>query len=253
MVELVTLDKIREGKYARIVCYPKYSFEEIERRLEEMRILGINAIESNGESTILGLPVLGKGYVGVVVLARTNSGKVALKIRRTDSDRAGMTHEAKMLQMANSVNVGPRLKGFSENFLLMEYVGGMLLPEWIKSVVGTGATTRVGKVLRDVTEQSWRLDKLGLDHGELSRASRHIIVNPEDKAYILDFETASINRRVSNVTCLCQYLFMRSEVAETVKKSLGEVKEADLIGALRIYKKDHSRKKFEEIVEVCNF
>jgi len=251
MGELIALDGIKEGKYAQVICYPRYSFEELEKRLEEMRALGITALEFIGESTILNLPFLGKGCVSLVVLARTEFGKVALKIRRTDANRPRMMQEAEMLRTANSVNVGPKLIGFTENFLTMEFVDGMLLPKWVKNVVEMGATTRVRRVLQDVMEQSWRLDEIGLDHGELSHASKHIMINSEDKAYILDFETASRNRRASNVTSVSQYLFMRSEIAKTVRSNLDEFREEDLIRALRIYKKDRSRKRFEEILKIC--
>jgi len=251
MDELIALDGFGEGRYAQIICYPRYSSEELKRRLGEMRALGVQAVEFTGESMVLDLPVLGKGCVSVVVLAYTRYGKVALKIRRTDADRPRMAHEAEMLQKANLVNVGPKMIGFTENFLAVEFVEGMLLPKWVKKVVGTEAATRIRKVLRDVLEQSWRLDEIGLDHGELSRASKHIMINSEDKAYILDFETASLNRRASNATSVCQYLFMRSEVAEAVRKNLDAFREEDLIRALRTYKKDCSRKKFEEILKTC--
>jgi len=251
MGELVPLDRLREAKYAQIICYPRYSGEEIERRLDEMKTLSIDAVEFAGASIIFNLPVLGKGYVGVVVLAHTKSGTVALKIRRTDADRSGMIREAEMLQMANSVNVGPKLIDFTENFLTMEFVDGTLLPKWVRKVLETTVTAKIRKVVRDLMEQSWRLDEIGLDHGELSRASKHIMVDSEDKAYILDFETASLNRKASNVTSICQYLFMRSEIAETLERGLNGIIRDDLRTALRIYKKDRSREKFEEILVIC--
>ena len=51
------------------------------------------------------LDVLGKGYSGVAVLARYKKKTVVLKIRRTDSKRATLISEAKMLDVANSLGV----------------------------------------------------------------------------------------------------------------------------------------------------
>ncbi|MFQ6095220.1 MAG: RIO1 family regulatory kinase/ATPase [Candidatus Bathyarchaeia archaeon] len=251
MGELVSLERLREERYARVICYPRYSPGELTRRVGEMGRLNVGAVEFVGEKTVCDLQVLGKGCVSVVVLARTGFGKAALKIRRTDADRSSMKHESEMLRMANSVSVGPRLIGFTENLLLMELIDGMLLPNWIGKIEGADAEIRIRRVLRDVMEQSRRLDTLGLDHGELSRASKHIIVSPEGKAYILDFESASINRRTSNVTSICQYLFLRSEVAQMVKENLGKIREDDLIKALRIYKSNPSRENFEKVLGVC--
>ena len=68
--------------------------------------------------------------------------------------------------------------------------------------------TLVRHVLRDVLEQCWRLDEAGLDHGELSRAPKHIIMDLKSNSRILDFETASTSRKVSNVTSICNFLFI---------------------------------------------
>jgi len=249
--ELVTLEELKEKKYAQVICYPNYSQEELKIRLEEMKRLNIRALEFVGEKKILDLPVLGKGCVSIVVLAHTNFGKAALKIRRTDADRSSMRHESEMLQMANSVSVGPKLLGSTKNILMIEFIKGLLLPKWIKKVKEAESEARIRKVLKDVMEQCWRLDKIGLDHGELSHASKHILVTPRDKAYIIDFETASTNRRASNVTSICQYLFLQSEVSIVVKEKLGQIEKERLIEALRNYKKKPRKENFEKVLKIC--
>lgn len=251
MGEVVSLERLKEEMYAQVICYPRYSSEELWRRLEEMRKLNVRGIEFVGEKTVRGLPVLGKGCVSIVVLAHTGSGEAALKIRRTDADRTSMKHESEMLRMANSVSVGPRLIGFTDDLLLMEFIDGMLLPDWIEKIERAQAESRIRQVLSDVLEESWRLDELGLDHGELSRASKHIIVSHEDDSYILDFESSSINRRTSNVTSICQYLFLRSKVARMLEEKLGSIQMEDLIKALRIYKADQSKENFEKVIKIC--
>lgn len=156
-----------------------------------------------------------------------------------------------MLKKANSVEVGPKLLDTSENFLLMKFIKGPLLFQWISTLRGRGTKARIRKVLRDILEQCWRLDKIGLDHGELSKAPKHIIVDEKDKPQIVDFETASVNRRVSNVTSMCQYLFIGSEVAKIVKRKLSYINMDTLIEPLRNYKKRRSRQNFESILKVC--
>ena len=88
-----------------------------------------------------------------------------------------------------------------------------------------------------------------MDHGELSNAPKHIIVDADDRPYLVDFETASINRRVSNVTSVCQYLLLGSQIAEKVKEKLGKVDEKQLIKALRAYKRERTRENFEKLLE----
>lgn len=245
---VVSVERLREEPFASIVCYPKPREAELRKRLKELESLSVTALEFSGEKQAFNVSVLGKGCVGIVVIAYREHEKVALKIRRVDADRAGMQHEAQMLDVANSVNVGPKLFDFSDNFLLMQFIDGDLLPRWLEKEIGK---KRLKRVLKDVLEQCWRLDKAGLDHGELSHAPKHVIVDGEDKPFILDFETASLNRKPSNVTSIAQFLFISGTVAEKTAEKLGEKDERIIIEALRRYKMDGSRRNFERVLEIC--
>lgn len=240
---------LRERKHCKVLCYPRFEQEELEKRLKELERLGVQALEFTGKKSVFDVPVLGKGCVGIVVVAYTNSGRAALKIRRVDADRKGMFHEGEMLKKANAIDVGPKLLEISENFLLMELVEGTHFPEWIELLGEREVQSRVRWVLKDILEQCYRLDEAGLDHGELSNAPKHIIVDADDRSYLVDFETASINRRVSNVTSVCQYLFLGSQIAEKVKDKLGKVDEKQLIQKLRTYKREQTRENFVKILE----
>ncbi len=220
-------------------------------RLKDLKKLGVKAVDFTGEKMAFDVPVLGKGCVGIVVAVYTNLGKGALKIRRVDADRAGMQHEAEMLRRANAINVGPKLLKVSENLLLMEFIDGTLLPQWVEAIKGREMRSRLRRVLRDILEQCHRLDEAGLDHGELSRAPKHIIVDAHGSPHLVDFETASINRRVSNLTSVCQFLFLGKQVAKTIKRKLGEVDEKELIDALRSYKQERTRERFKRILDTC--
>ncbi|MCZ2808172.1 MAG: serine/threonine protein kinase [Candidatus Bathyarchaeota archaeon] len=247
--EVVSLKVLRERKHCKVLCYPRCEQEELEKRLKELERLGVKALEFTGKKSVFDVPVLGKGCVGIVVVAYTNSGRAALKIRRVDADRKGMFHEGEMLKIANAIDVGPKLLEISENFLLMELVEGTHFPEWIESLGEREVQSRVRWVLKDILEQCYRLDEAGLDHGELSNAPKHIIVDADARPYLVDFETASINRRVSNVTSVCQYIFLGSQIAEKVKDKLGKVDEKQLINALRAYKRERTRENFEKLLE----
>jgi len=249
--ERILLERLNEKAYGRVICYPRYDVKELRKRLKELKKLGVTAVEFSGKKMVSDLSVLGKGCVGIVVIAYRKDEKVAMKIRRVDADRLKMQHEAEMLKKANTVNIGPNLLDVSDNFIVMGFIEGMLLPEWINVLKGKGTKSRVERVLRDVLEQSWSLDELGLDHGELSRAPKHIIVDADEKPWIVDFETASVNRRVSNVTSICQYLLVGGQIAKAIQKKLGRVDRTKLIQALRGYKQERTRESFEKILRVC--
>lgn len=248
---IASLEKIASAEYGLIICYPRYDPNEVERRIAEMRNLGVVALYFCGDKIVAGLPILGKGCVGIVVQAVLNDGRrVALKIRRVDSEPERIMREARMLQMANSVGVGPRLLGYTNNLLMMEYIEGFLLPKWVEMMgCRESASIRLRGVLRDILEQCWRLDSIGLDHGELSLANKHIIVDSHNRAHILDFETASDRRRVANVTSVSQYLFIKGGLAKIIEERIGHVDRDVLLRLLRAYKIERSRKNFELILD----
>jgi putative serine/threonine protein kinase len=244
----LAVQELSEEPYASILCYPRSSKAEVRKRLKQLQKLDIKALEFNGEKEAFGIAVLGKGCVGIVTIAYRNGEKVALKIRRVDADRVRMQREAKMLKEANLVHVGPRLLGVSKNFLLMQFIEGDLLPAWLERKRGK---TLIKRVLREVLEQCWRLDNAGLDHGELSHAPKHVIVDGKNLPFIVDFESASLDRRPSNVTSICQFLFLSGVVAEKVTAKLGEKDGKAIVRILRDYKSDRIRGNFESVLGIC--
>lgn len=229
--------------YVSIVCYPKPSAREMLRRLRQLEMLGISSLQFSGRKQIGSLSVLGKGCVGLVLNAFKNRKHVALKIRRTDANRESMFREAELLKTANLVRVGPRMIGVSKDFLVMQLVEGEMFPEWFERERGREGIMRV---LRNLFEQGWRLDSVGLDHGQLSFAPKHIIVASTGKPFIIDFETASLDRRPANVTSIAQFLLSGggSKAVCHIKLNLE---------ALRTYKKNRTRINFEKILESCGF
>jgi putative serine/threonine protein kinase len=245
---LIPIEKLGDEPYVAVVCYPKPSKTESRNRMNELKRLGVDALVFSGEKHVSNLPVLGKGCVGIVMLAFRNREKMALKIRRTDADRSKMLDEAVLLKKANSVSVGPKLLGVSKNLLLMQFIDGDLLPTWLEKRRGK---TQIRKALREILEQCYRLDKVGLDHGELSHAPKHVLISKAGEPFIVDFETASLIRRPSNVTSICQFLFIGSESARKIAESLGEKDKTAVVETLRLYKKDRTRDNFEKILTVC--
>ena len=235
---------IRSPRLLPLITYPHYSESEYKDRIIDMESLGITSIILGGKTIVNGSYVAGKGCVGIVVKAKAGNTVCALKIRRTDADRKTMDKEARFHKIANSVEVGPRLEGQTKNIIAMEYVSGQNIVEWVADT----KRSRVRSVARAVLEQCFRLDTAGLDHGELSRLARHVIVS--DRSYIIDFESASTTRKTSNVTAAAQSIFLYGTVANRVKKILDNTnREKEVIHALRTYKHSHTRANFEVVLD----
>ncbi len=232
--------------YSRILAYPRPSKGRISSRLKELEKLGITRVSFWGGTRIENLNILGKGYAGVVVLAKKNARVVALKIRRIDSQRECMKDEARLLHLANKAGVGPKLIASSRNFLVMEYLSGEKIGEWIAGAKGGAGEIKC--IVRAVLEDCFRLDESGLDHGELNSMAKHAIVGT--RTTIVDFESASTKRRVSNVTSATQGIFIGSGISKKINRTHRLPKKDRLISALRAYKKEQNRESFEGILKV---
>lgn len=241
----VPLQRLAQQKYAQILCYPKPTKAEVNRRLEELKRLNVEAVSFRGPKQLLNTHVLGKGCVGIVVLAQTKGKRAALKIRRVDADRSTMHNEARMLNKANVIHVGPKLLAVSKNFLLTQYINGQTLQEWLSQ---DRTRKEEHNVLSQILEQCWRLDQTGLDHGELSYAAKHVLITKSKKPVIVDFETASTNRGSSNVTSICQYLFLSHTQG---KPPISDGQRKAIIEALKRYKRNRSRENYERVLHVC--
>lgn len=248
----IPVNALNMESHSHVICYPAPKPTDFQHRLKELQILEVDEVEFSGSRKISNLAVLGKGSIGIVVVAYRMSQKVALKIRRVDAGRGTMQHEAEMLRRANEIGVGPRLLGVTANFLAMEYIEGTLLPEWIEALEGKDVKSRLRRVLRSVLEQTWKLDQGGLDHGELSHAPKHIIVSRANAPCLVDFETASLSRRVSNVTSLVQYLFIGSPVSAAIKKRLPSINQDNLMRALLTYKKAKTRENYGQLLRILS-
>jgi putative serine/threonine protein kinase len=196
--------------------------------------MGISALIFRGRHAIDGVPILGKGHVGIVVAGLLEGEEVAVKLRRADADRASMEAEGEYLRLANGVSVGPRLLGASREVLAMELVEGDYLVDWVGGL-GPGDAEPLRGLLMDLMDQARRLDEAGLDHGELSSARRHVIVSG-GVGRIVDFESASVSRRCSNVTSMAQYLFFNRGMAGGIGGVISLPDRDSLVAALSAYR-----------------
>ncbi len=184
----VKITKITELPYSDIWVYPKGTKAQIKSRIKELGNLGVESISFQGELQFGTISILGKGYVGIVVLGKIGRKKVAVH------------------------------------------------------------SSQIRVVIKKVLHDCYKLDRIGLDHGELSRIPKHVIVG--NKITIIDFESSSTERRVSNVTSATQAFFIGSGISKTVNRICKIPKKEKIISVLREYKQDQSEKSFENLLNI---
>ena len=248
MSEPTPLHELDGTRLWAFLSWPSHDAETAEERLEELRGLGVEALSLGGPHNIQGAPVLGKGHVGVVLKAYMDGGAVALKVLRSDADRGSMEGEAEMLRLANSVGVGPRLLGASDSCLVMELIEGDYIAPWVEGLE-PDCSGELRRVLAALMGKARRLDAVGLDHGELGRIKRHVIVSGGEPR-VIDFESASTGRRPKNVTSVTQFLFIIPRMAALVERHLDLPDREGLMEALKVYRMSPSDEGFSRLMRV---
>ena len=131
--------------------------------------------------------------------------ELVLKEVREKSPRKDLAErEGKMLLLANSVGVGPKVYevNYEENYVLMEYIKGAELFSWImgKNFDKEVSAEQFYDFVKELYKQLFALDKINLSHNQL-RVGKNILVtkviDPKTKSEkyfptIIDFEKATI-------------------------------------------------------------
>jgi len=236
----------KKDPYKKILSFPKVKDSEIKKRIVELKKLGISHVSFTGPLRIEKCNILGKGYVGIVVLVKKEKEIFALKIRRTDSPRKNMTDEARLLRIANKIGIGPKFIKNSKNFLIMEFIDGEKIIDWVKKSKIKSKDLR--SVINNVLRECYLLDNAGLDHGELSTIDKHVIVG-KNRNTIIDFESSSTKRKSSNVSAATQAIFIGTGLAKIIRKKIKIPRKDKIIRLVRHYKKMRTEESFNELLQ----
>lgn len=237
--------------YAPLLAYPHSDRTTQHQRLDILSQLGIAGIYTAGPKRWEQIPILGMGYRGVVLLGHApafnpTNGHVAVKLRRQDAVPETLKREAQMLQWANTIGVGPKLYGQHPDVLVMAHCAGQPLGQWLSQVP---SPEQVQGAIAQILHQAYQLDRLGLDHGELRCITEHVQIGPvRPTVTILDFGSASGDRRPANVTTVTQGLFIGTRLAPQLARIFPCLVRDRLIRSLRTYKQ---RPSLETLRALC--
>ena len=131
----------------------------------------------------------------------------------------------------------------------MEYIKGEDISKWVNQIKYIDEK-QIKNILLNLLDQCFTMDINGLDHGELSNMKRHVIIN--NKANIIDFESASTKRKTSNVTSVCQYLFVGNKNSPIIRKILQIKSKSEVIKGLKKYKNDKNRLNYMKLLSELN-
>lgn len=175
------------------------------QRIQELFSIGIEKFVFEGDTQICNYKILGKGTNSLVIKCVYRSKDAVVKILRLDSNRTSLELEADILKRIESLGLAPKIYVYREWFIVEEYIHGESFIKYTKRLPNISIRD-VYLVIKDLLCKAIILDNVRVDHGELSRPKKHIVISPNNKVFFIDFESASTSRNPKNLTSILQYL-----------------------------------------------
>ncbi len=236
----------------KILNLYKYNDNECLELISEFRTTGITHFLNYGFRRIYdGFKVIGVGFTGISMLALYNNNIVLVKVLRKDSRRESMKYECNIIEKASKIGVAPRLYSCNDKYMVMEFIDGYSLHEYIENFEAISSLYDLKIILKSIIYKTFLLDINRIDHGELSRPYKHVLISPKG-VFIIDFDSASVSRAPRNLTSILSGLFFRrNKLASKISSVLGVDNNNNLLrrisSIIREYKK---RIDFSVVLEI---
>lgn len=141
--------------------------------------------------------------------------KVAIKVEHPESKAIGrIENETTWLSAVNPKGIGPLLLFSGEGYLVMEFIEGERIDEWIEKHTRK-EQKQIIAVLVDVLGQCFLLDKIGVTKEEMHHPGKHIIINVHTIPVMIDFERCSRTEHPKNVTQFIEFVCRISSLLAT--------------------------------------
>ena len=251
MIESSKKYSITTPDLMNLICYPKFNAVNYALKIKDLFELHIKFVILEGNTILHNNNILGKGCEGLVLKVENNKNEImAVKIKRTDSCRFSMKNEFDFYKLANTYKIGPTVYAYTNNILLMDFLDGISIEDWFSKT--NLDPWLIKSVIVDILNQCFILDKINLDHGQLNKLYNHIIISPNNlKCTIIDFESASTNRKASNLTSAFQGILFRGIISKKISDYINyKNKKCEFLRLLRIYKEDISKENFDSIISL---
>jgi len=165
----------------------------------------------NIPKTIKNVKYLAKGKRSLVYTGQYKKKKVTIKVKNPDSKAIQrMQNEAKFLKILNKYGVGPKLISSGKNYLIYEFVEGVLFVDYLEK------NKKVFPIIKKILDQCRILDKLKINKLEFTRPKKHIFIK-DKKIVMIDFERCYKTNNPKNVTQFCQFLIKNKLMKKNIK------------------------------------
>lgn len=187
-----------------------------------------------------------RGQRGIIYTARWHGKKVAIKVKNPASKAQGrIINEARWLKLLNRRGIGPKILFHTDDYFCYEYIAGVFIEEFMEQA----NKTEIKKVLKDVFEQCFKLDKIGVTKEEMHNPYKHIIIEKNLKPVLIDFERSHATEKPKNVSQFCQYI-TSGRVQRLLKKKNFKFTNQSVRSASSTYKKNLDKSSLNKIIKL---
>ncbi len=231
----------KNGLKFREVAKQKIFFEELYVYVLEKNDL-VKVLEKKKMKNI---KVFAHGKRGLLYVADLGGTKIAVKTKYSKSDAQGtIKGEVLFLKRLNKYKLGPKLLFFNDMFFAYKFVSGKFIKEFIET---EKSKAKIKTVLRNVFNQCFVMDKLGINKEEMHNPYKHIIIG--ESVVMIDFERANFSPKPHNVTQFVQYVMRNKRFLDKVGFKVGKKR---LIELSKKYKNNICKKNFDKVLNAVN-
>ncbi|MEK6968742.1 MAG: HemK2/MTQ2 family protein methyltransferase [Nanoarchaeota archaeon] len=185
------------------------------------------------------------GKHGKIYTGAYKGKKVAIKTALTPQFETHIQNEAIMLKRINKLGIGPKLLFSTDAYFAYTFIEG----KFILGFLEKAKASQIKKLIKEILMQCRILDKRGLSKFEMTKPVKHIIVQKNGKAVMIDFERCKHTKKPKNVTQFCQFI-ISPQVNQILAKLGININQEKLIEACKEYKRNPIQKKFVFIEEI---
>jgi len=163
-----------------------------------------------------GLEGFAEGWRGKVFVGKWKGKKVAIKVAKAPDKVKAIQKEAEILEKLKGIKGFPQILFKGEDFFVYEFIEGKPFGKVQVS------EEQKKKLLRDVLEKAYLLDKLGINRDEFSNIYKNVLVNEKGEVFVIDFDRGTFKSNPSNVRQFLQLLKREGYVTQEEAVELGK-------------------------------
>ncbi|MBT4936090.1 methyltransferase [Candidatus Woesearchaeota archaeon] len=169
--------------------------------------------------------------------------KVAIKTTLEESEAEGrIENEIAWLKILNKKNIGPHMLFHGKDYFVYEFVDGEFILDWIQK----NDKETIRNVLKNVFEQCFVLDTLGINKEEMHHPLKHILVDSTNVPTLIDFERCYKTDVPHNVT---QFVEFMSRIKHELDKNGFTIDVEKLRNLAKEYKKERTKENLDKILQ----